>query len=290
LIHEYFQASAGTSRLPLWLFRAYRELLANPPEEDPAMPETVTTSFIRGWAGTRLAVHRMGVGRPLLLFHGLFSSAAINWVKYGHAERLAQAGFEVIMPDLRAHGMSEAPHDATAYPEDVLVTDALMLVRELGLEPGGFDLGGFSLGSRTSTRAVLAGLEPRRLILAGMGLEGLAGWARRSAFFLDAIARYGTIAHGDPAYVAQQFMKAQKVDLRAAELLLQSVDDTPPADLAQITMPTLVVCGDIDQDNGSAPRLAQTMPDARYAEIPGTHMSSVTRKELGQQMVEFLSA
>jgi pimeloyl-ACP methyl ester carboxylesterase len=161
LIHEYFQASAGTSRLPLWLFRAYRELLANPPEEDLVMPETVTTSYIRGWAGTRLAAsHGAGVGghgRPLLLFHGLFSSAAINWVKYGHAERLAQAGFDVIMPDLRAHGMSEAPHDATAYPEDVLVTDALMLVRELGLEPGEFDLGGFSLGSRTSTRAVLAG-------------------------------------------------------------------------------------------------------------------------------------
>lgn len=258
------------------------------------MPETVTTSYIRGWAGTRLAVHRMapvsgGHGRPLLLFHGLFSSAAINWVKYGHAERLAQAGFDVIMPDLRAHGMSEAPHDATAYPEDVLVTDALMLVRELGLEPGEYDLGGFSLGSRTSTRAVLAGLEPRRLILAGMGLEGLAGWARRSAFFLDAISRYGTIKHGDPAYVAQQFMKAQKVDLRAAELLLQSVDDTPPSDLAQVTMPTLVLCGDVDQDNGSAPRLAQTLPNARYAEIPGTHMSSVTQKELGQKMVEFLS-
>ncbi|MBN9144906.1 MULTISPECIES: alpha/beta fold hydrolase [unclassified Novosphingobium] len=259
------------------------------------MPETVTTSYFRGWAGTRLALHRMGPasggsGRPMLLFHGLFSSAAINWVKYGHAERLAQAGFEVIMPDLRAHGMSEAPHDATAYPEDVLVTDALMLVRELGFEPGGFDLGGFSLGSRTATRAVLAGLEPRRLVLAGMGLEGLAGWARRSAFFLDAIARYGTIKHGDPAYVAQQFMKAQKVDLRAAELLLQSVDDTPPSDLAGITMPTLVVCGAIDQDNGSAPRLAQTLPNARYAEIPGTHMSSVTQKELGQQMVEFLTS
>ena len=254
------------------------------------MTDTLKTDFIRGWAGTRLAVHRLGAGRPLLLFHGLFSSAAINWVKYGHAARLVEAGFEVIMPDLRAHGMSEAPHDATAYPEDVLVTDALIVARELGLAAGEFDMGGFSLGSRTATRAVIAGLEPRRLILAGMGLEGLAGWARRSAFFLDAIARFGTIKHGDPAYVAQQFMKAQKVDMRAAELLLQSVDDTPPADLAALTMPCLVVCGDVDQDNGSAPRLAQTLPNARYVEIPGTHMGSVTQKELGQAMVDFLVA
>jgi len=253
------------------------------------MSNELTTQFLRGWAGTRLAVHRMGAGRPLLLFHGLFSSAAINWVKYGHAARLVEAGFEVIMPDLRAHGMSEAPQDPTAYPEDVLVTDALIVARELGLEPGGFDLGGFSLGSRTSTRAVLAGLAPRRLILAGMGLEGLAGWARRSAYFIDAIDRFGTIKHGDPAYMAQQFMKAQKVDLVAARLLLDSIDDTPPEQLASLDLPTLVVCGDVDQDNGSAPRLAQALPHARYVEIPGTHMGSVTKKELGEAMVAFLT-
>jgi pimeloyl-ACP methyl ester carboxylesterase len=257
--------------------------------KEQGMSEELTTEFYRGWAGTRLALHRMGSGRPLVLIHGLFSSAAINWVKYGHAARLAAAGFEVIMPDLRAHGMSEAPHDATAYPEDVLVTDALMLARHLGLEDGAYDLGGFSLGSRTATRAVLAGLAPRRLILAGMGLEGLAGWTKRSAFFLDAIARYGTIKHGDPAYVAQQFMKAQKVDLVAAAHLLGSVDDTPPEQLGDITMPTLVICGDVDQDNGSAPRLAQALPDARYVEIPGNHMSSVTSKELGQGIVDFLA-
>jgi len=254
------------------------------------MSDELKTQYLRGCAGTRLAVHRIGAGRPLLLFHGLFSSAAINWVKYGHAALLAAAGFEVIMPDLRAHGLSEAPQDPTAYPEDVLVTDALMIARELGLKPGEFDLGGFSLGSRTATRGVIAGLEPRRLILAGMGLEGLAGWARRSAFFIDAIDRFGTIKHGDPAYVAQQFMKAQKVDLKAARLLLGSIDDTPPEQLAALAMPTLVVCGDVDQDNGSAPRLAQALPNARYVEIPGSHMASVTHKALGQAMLAFLTA
>jgi pimeloyl-ACP methyl ester carboxylesterase len=253
------------------------------------MSDTVTTQFLPGYAGTRLAVHRLGAGRPLVLFHGLFSSAYVNWVKYGHAALLAAAGFEVIMPDLRAHGQSEAPQDPTAYPEDVLVTDALMVIRALGLEGADYDLGGFSLGSRTATRGVLAGLAPRRLILAGMGLEGLAGWARRSAYFIDAIDRFGTIKHGDPAYMAQQFMKAQKVDLIAARLLLGSIDDTPPEALAGLTMPTLVVCGDVDQDNGSAPRLAAALPNARYVEIPGTHMGSVTQKALGEAMVGFLT-
>jgi pimeloyl-ACP methyl ester carboxylesterase len=48
----------------------------------------------------------MGEGRPLVLIHGLFSSAFTNWIRYGHAARLARAGFRLIMPDLRAHGES----------------------------------------------------------------------------------------------------------------------------------------------------------------------------------------
>jgi pimeloyl-ACP methyl ester carboxylesterase len=123
-----------------------------------------------------------------------------------------------------------------------------------------------------------------------MGLEGLSGWARRSGHFIDAIDRFGTILHGDPAFVAQAFMKTMKIDRVAARLLLQSVDDTPEAALAAITMPTLVVCGDQDQDNGSAAALASVLPNARYAEIPGNHMSCVTKPELGDEMVAFLQS
>lgn len=242
--------------------------------------------YIDGFGGTRLAVHILGTGRPLLLLHGLFSSAHVNWIKYGNAQILAEAGFEVIMPDLRAHGESEASHDPNAYPEDVLVEDLCLVVVGLGLTD--YDLGGFSLGARTSVRGVLSGLSPRRLILGGMGLSGLSGWARRSAHFVDAIDRFGTIERGDPAFVAQAFMKTMKIDRAAARLLLGSVDDTPPEAIARVAMPTLCVCGKDDADNGSAEELAVALPDGRYAEIPGNHMSSVTFKEMGQAMAEFL--
>ena len=252
----------------------------------------MTTIFVPGYGGAQLAVHRVGPsahqgGRPVLMLHGLFSSAAVNWVKYGHAAALAAAGFEAIMPDLRAHGQSAAPHGAAAYPQGVLVRDVAVLVGALGLVD--YDLVGFSLGSRTSVGAVCAGLNPRRLVLGGMGLSGLSGWAARSAHFIDAIDRFGTIKHGDPAFMAQAFMKSMGVDRVAARLLLQSVDDTAPQALAAVTMPTLVVCGADDNDNGSAPDLAAALPDARYAEVPGTHMSSVTKPELGAAIVQFLA-
>ena len=242
--------------------------------------------YIDGFGGTRLAVHTVGKGRPLLLLHGLFSSAHVNWIKYGNAKVLAEAGFEVIMPDLRAHGESEAPHDPSAYSEDVLVEDLGLVVIGLGLSD--YDLGGFSLGARTSVRGVLAGLTPRRLVLGGMGLSGLSGWAQRSAHFVDAIDRFGTIERGDPAFVAQAFMKTMKIDRVAARLLLGSVDDTPAEAIARVTMPTLCVCGKDDADNGSAEELAAALPDGRYAQVPGNHMSSVTFNEMGQAMAEFL--
>ena len=238
--------------------------------------------------GTELAVHRLGAGRPVLLLHGLFSSAQVNWIKFGHAAKLAEAGFEAIMPDLRAHGDSAAPHDPAAYPPDVLVRDVGAIVETLGLAD--FDLVGFSLGARTAARAVAGGLGPRRLVLAGMGLEGLAGWDGRAAFFIDAIDRFDEVERGDPAFMAVSFMKTMKVDRVAARLLLQSVGDTERGDLARITVPTLVVSGDKDRDNGSPGALAEALPDARHEAIPGTHMSCVTEPALGEAIVRFLTA
>jgi pimeloyl-ACP methyl ester carboxylesterase len=244
------------------------------------------TDIIAGFGGTRLAVHRMGSGRPLVLLHGLFSSAAMNWIKYGHADVLAEAGFEVIMPDLRAHGQSAAPHDPAAYPPDVLALDLAALVDALGLRD--YDLGGFSLGSHTAVRGVIGGLKPARLILGGMGLDGLAGWGRRKEFFTGAIDRFDEAKPGDKDYFAVQFMKSTKVDRIAARLLLASNLDTQPDALGALTMPTLVVCGTQDQDNGSAEKLADVLPDARLVIVPGTHMSSVTFADLGMAMRDFL--
>ena len=245
--------------------------------------------YFAGYGGARLALHRMGEGaRPVVLVHGLFSNAEVNWVKFGHAAKLADAGFACLMPDLRAHGQSAAPHDPAAYPRDVLAQDLVALAAAEGLVPGSFDLVGFSLGARTVLRGVLAGLRPRRLVLGGMGLEGLLESRRRMAFYLDVLARFGTIPHGDPGFLAQAFIKTQGIDRVAARLLLEAGADTAREDLARITVPTAVVCGDDDADNGSAPALAAALPQARHVEVPGTHMGSVTRPELGEAIRDFL--
>lgn len=246
----------------------------------------VRTERFASFDGVELAVHRLGEGRPVVLLHGLFSDANTNWLKFGHAQRLADAGLEAVMPDLRAHGQSAKPHDADAYPKDVLVKDVQSLIGQLGLRH--FDLGGFSLGARTAARSVIEGQRPVRLVLAGMGLEGLSEWERRSAFFIDAIDRFAEVKHGDPAFLAVAFMKTQKVDRVAARWLLQSVVDIGPGELAAVTMPTLVVCGRKDRDNGSPEALVASLPNASFEQVPGSHMSSVTEPELGVAIAQFL--
>lgn len=238
--------------------------------------------------GISLVWRELGEGSRVILLHGLFSNATVNWVKYGHAARIAAAGFRVIMPDFRAHGDSGAPHEAVHYPPDVLIDDLGDLIDHLALDT--YDLAGFSLGARTAARAVVSGLRPRRLALGGMGLGGLAGWERRGDFFHRAIAEFETAQRGDDTWLAIQFMKTMGVDRIAAGHLLHSFTDTDPTLLARITMPTLVVCGAEDRDNGSAPDLAAALSDGRYAEIPGTHMSSVTEAALGENIAAFLSA
>jgi pimeloyl-ACP methyl ester carboxylesterase len=249
---------------------------------------TIEPQFFEARDRVRLAWRETGEGRPVVLLHGLFSSAEVNWIKFGTAARIAAGGFRVIMPDLRIHGSSDAPHDDDLYPPDVLVNDLRDLIAYLGLDD--FDLGGFSLGARTSVRAVVAGLTPRRLILGGMGLSGLAGWQQRGQFFKRVIADYETGKRGDDTWLSIQFMKTMKVDRIAAGHLLDSFTDTSPDALAALTMPTLLVCGEQDQDNGSAPDLVAALPDARLVTIPGTHMSSVTQPEMGEAMAAFLTA
>lgn len=234
----------------------------------------------------QLAVHEMGEGRPLLLLHGLFSHADMNWIKFGHAQKLADAGYRVIMPDFRAHGQSDAPHDPSAYPQDVLVADMQALIDHLALKD--YDLGGFSLGARTTAKLLCAGAKPRRAMLMGMGWEGLQGWDGRRQFFIDAIQMRDTVKRNDPHFMAAQFFKSQKLDPVAMALFLASFGPMQADVLTELDLPIAVICGADDRDNGSASLLAENLANAEYFEIPGTHMSSVTQAELADAMIAFL--
>lgn len=238
--------------------------------------------------GVRLVWHELGEGRPVLLLHGFFSNAETNWLKFGHAAEIAGRGFRVVMPDLRGHGQSEAPHDPAAYPPDVLARDGLELIAHLGLAD--YDLGGYSLGGRTSARMAILGARPRRLIVSGMGLHGMLDTGRRAGHFRQILTGIGTHPRGSPKWLAEMFLKTTGGDPRAMLPLIDSFADSTEAELRAIPMPTLVLSGADDDDNGPVEALAAMLPQGRYQAIPGNHMSAVTKPDFGRAIADFLAA
>ena len=99
----------------------------------------------------------------------------------------------------------------------------------------------------------------------------------------------GTHHRGSPEWMAEAFLKTTGGDPKALLPLLDSFVDTSEAELRAIAMPTLVVSGAEDHDNGSAEALADLLPDGHYVEIPGNHMSAVTKPELGGAIADFLA-
>jgi pimeloyl-ACP methyl ester carboxylesterase len=237
--------------------------------------------------GVQVAWHEVGEGMPVVLLHGLFSDAETNWLKFGHAATIAAAGFRVIMPDLRAHGQSGKPHDPAAYPPDVLAEDGIALIAHLGLAD--YHLGGYSLGARTSVRMVVRGARPARLVISGMGLTGLTKTGARSDHFKQILTGLGTHERGSPEWLAEAFLKTTGGDPQALLPLLDSFVDTSEGELRAIAMPTLVLQGADDHDNGEAEEVAALLPQATFVEVPGNHMSAVTKPDLGRAIADFLA-
>lgn len=243
--------------------------------------------YFESFDGTRLAWREMGEGRPVVLIHGYFSDAYTNWIRYGHAAVIAARGFRVIMPDLRAHGDSARPHDPAAYPPDALTQDGHALIAHLGL--GDYDLGGYSLGARTTSRMLATGADPRRVVFAGMGLDGLVSAERRAGHFRHVLSNLGQHPRGSEAWFAEAFLKTTGGDPVALLGIIDTFVSTPLETVERFGWPALCVNGVDDDDNGSAAALADALPDARYVEIPGNHMSAVTKPELGQAIADFLA-
>ncbi|PZO77994.1 MAG: alpha/beta hydrolase [Sphingomonas hengshuiensis] len=248
---------------------------------------SVTTHRFASFDGVEIAWSEMGEGAPVVLIHGYFSDAQTNWIRYGHAAKVAAPGRRVIMPDLRAHGESARPHDAAAYPPDALARDGMALIAHLEL--GDYDLGGYSLGARTAVRMLTMGATPGKLVLSGMGLEGLLDTGRRAAHFRRILTHLGSFERGSPEWMAEAFLKTTGGDPVALLGVLDTFVDTSRAELAAIRQPVLVLAGEDDDDNGSHAALADLLPDARLVETPGNHMSAVVKRELGAAIAEFLA-
>lgn len=236
--------------------------------------------------GAGIAFTVIGEGRPTLLLHGFLASADLNFVQPGIAGRIAQDGRQVILPDLRGHGASDAPEDASAYPADALAMDQEALLKHLNLTD--YDLVGYSLGARTATRMLVRGGRPGRCVLGGMGDSGIMDVAARRAFFADGIVNGANAKAAQAGAYIQAALKQRGLKPHAMLNVLAQQVDTRADELARIDVPVLIVSGADDADNGSAEKLAALLPDATAARVPGDHLTAVIAPELAETIAGFL--
>ena len=81
--------------------------------------------------GTRIEVAVEGEGRPVVLLHGFPDSGRL-W--RNQVPALVDAGFRVIVPDLRGYGASDKPADVESYALPFLAVDVLGVLDHLGIE------------------------------------------------------------------------------------------------------------------------------------------------------------
>ena len=263
--------------------------------------------------GARLYYEYAGSGEPLLLIHTGNGSTDL-WA--GQFEALAET-YRVIRFDLRGFGRSGYPPGPFLWP-----ADARDLLRYLGVERA--HVVGASLGGRIGLElALIAPGLVASLVLAAPVLreqawsaEVVALRAREDEHFLAGdfagaatammqswvAGPHRTLDQVDPA-VVEAVRRTQLVSYRTRYPAETGPDpagpeeslDPPASDrLAEVTVPTLVMVGDLDQPDCQrvAHQLAGQLPDAQLAIVEGAaHMLTLERpREFLELTRDFLAA
>ena len=200
---------------------------------------------------------------PVLLVHGLATSASRTWAETGWLDLLADAGRVTFAPDLPGHGGAPGLDDWNSLEDHF---DSIV-------PPGPLDAVGFSLGARLLL--VLACRRPDRfgrLVLAGVGAN-LFGPRQNLDDVDDLSAEVSAAAPSDEmsglARHFRQLAEQSGTDPTAVAAILERRHETLPDDaLAAITADTLVVLGTEDFAGPPGP-LVDRLTKVRLVELPG---------------------
>ena len=225
--------------------------------------------------------------------HGFATTGELTWEATGWVAALAEAGRGAVVPDLRGHGASDAPHDPAEYSPDLLATDLLAVLDEQRL--GRVDVIGYSMGSWVALAlAAQAPERVRRLVVGGVGtVEQFGRWgveAVRRAILDGA----DTLPADNPlAPLLSSLREAPGVDREAlaacAEGMAQHPLPLPPSTPAP-SATTLVVVGEADPVADGADEVARRLA-AELVVVPRrNHITTLSARAFKQAALPFLGA
>ena len=243
----------------------------------------------------------------VILLHGFAVNGDLNWRLTGVAKALRE-DYRVIVLDQRGHGLSSKPHEPEAYGAE-MAEDVVRLMDYLNIDRA--HVAGYSLGGYVALK--LAALHPERLL--SVGVLG-AGWQDPEAekgeatfIALDRLAAqlesgravepvattFSEGEHRTTAWHRLQVRLATRLlgDKQALAAMLRGVRGLAltRGEVSAITVPILVVCGDIDPNYTSAVNLHEVLPACTFVPVPGrSHPGTAMSNELREALRAFLGA
>jgi pimeloyl-ACP methyl ester carboxylesterase len=218
--------------------------------------------------GVKLQYIIAGKGEPVVLIHGLFSSAEINWRLPGTFGELAKDHM-VIALDLPGHGRSARPEDEKAYGLQV-VEDVVLLLDHLKIKKA--HIVGYSAGGMIALKFLAR--HPDRAI---SGTIGGMGWLREGSRLQDFWEKV-------PAREGQRTPAAFLRGMAKFALSRQ--------DLEKIAVPVKILVGDLDPSKLMyvAP-LRQVRPDWPIVEIANAgHIICVAMPQFRKEILAWIEA
>jgi pimeloyl-ACP methyl ester carboxylesterase len=242
--------------------------------QDVRLPSRDAGIEISGWW-----IPRAGSGKAIVMVHGRGENRTTEF--YDHFLDLGAAlntfqgrGFNILMIDLRAHGLSGGVNSEWGVAERHDVEGAVDWIKGQGIQPGSIGALGGSLGATSCVYATADDPDISALVTDGAGVDEYAslqrGWKRSSGtpqFFFPSAWLMERVLYGYDLHTLRPVDAMKRI---------------PPR-------PVLLIYGllELPADSDRRPQLKAALPDAElwvvpdamhtgaYSKVPGAYLAKV---------------
>jgi pimeloyl-ACP methyl ester carboxylesterase len=220
----------------------------------------------------------------VLLVHGFASNARVTWEGTGWIGAILDAGRTVVTVDLRGHGASDRPAEASAYRPTQLGADLVAVLDSATIDR--VDVIAYSMGNRVlSAFATVAPERVRRVVVGGAGPDELfASWDLGEARAL-------LLRDEPPANALIEQVLRPAIDAGAdREALLACIEGVAGAPLAFPNgVPVLFVAGELDPVPAGIEEFAAERGSDVVRIAGRDHVSTLTSRDFKSAALAFLA-